>query len=299
MVVAATGFFDGVHAGHRAVLQKVKDIAREKGTESAIITFWPHPRTILQQDASDFRLLNTLEEKKRLISGFGIDRIFVIPFTKEFSHLDTVTFLRDYIRDRFGVSVLVVGYDHRLGNNSPSTPEEMVALAGSVGIQAVPVSELRIDAMKISSTQIRLALSEGRVEDTALMLGYNYSLHGAVVSGDRIGRTVIGFPTANMQLYEPLKVVPANGVYLVKVHVLGNMYYGMCNVGTRPTIGPYNARTIETNIFDFDENIYGLEIRIDFLHRIRSEMKFSSIDGLRSQIMKDKEAALMYCDSYR
>lgn len=295
MVVAATGFFDGVHAGHRAVMQKVKDLAREKGAESAIVTFWPHPRTILQQDASDFRLLNTLDEKKRIVSEFGIDHFIVLPFTREFSRMDTVSFLKDCLKERLGISMLVVGYDHRLGRNSPEDPEEMVRLAESVGIDAVSVSELRLDSKKISSTQIRMLLSEGNVEGAAAMLGYNYSLHGAVVSGDRIGKAVVGFPTANMQLYEPLKAIPANGVYLVKVFVLGGEYMGICNVGTRPTIGPYNARTIETNILDFDENIYGLEIRIDFIRRIRAEMKFSSVDELRSQIMKDKESALMYC----
>lgn len=292
MVVAATGFFDGVHVGHRAVLQVVKDIARKEGAESAVITFWPHPRTVLQQDASDFRLLNSMDEKRKLVAEFGIDHFFVMPFTRNFSQTDTGTFLRDYIKGQFGVSTLVVGYDHRLGRNSPTTPEAMVELSKSVGLNAVSVSECLLDDHKVSSTRIRRILEEGGVEEAAGMLGYDYSLHGVVVSGDRIGKTVLGFPTANMQLYEPLKLVPADGVYLVRVFVLGKEYYGMCNVGTRPTVGACNARTIETNIFGFDEDIYGMDLKIDFLQRIRSEVKFASLDLLKAQLVRDKQAAL-------
>lgn len=295
MVVAATGFFDGVHSGHRSVLQVVKDIACKDGAESAVITFWPHPRTVLQQDASDFRLLNSLDEKRRLVFEFGIDRFFVLPFTKDFSRIDTETFLKDYIKEQFGVSTLVVGYDHRLGKNSPSTPEAMVELSKSIGLDAVSVSEYLMDEHKVSSTRIRHVLEEGDVEMAAAMLGYDYSLHGVVVSGDRIGKAMLGFPTANMQLYEPLKLVPANGVYAVMVHVLGKEYFGMCNVGTRPTIGACNARTIETNIFDFDEDIYGMELRIEFIRRIRPEMKFPSMELLKMQIGKDKQTATRLC----
>ena len=201
MVVAATGFFDGVHAGHRAVLQVLKDTAREEGEESAVITFWPHPRNVLQQDASTFRLLNTLEEKKALIRNFGIDRFHVIPFTRDFSRLDTAGFMKEYLVDRFHVDTLIIGYDHRLGRSSTASREELAAIASTVGLRTRIVEEVHCDERKVSSTQIRNLLSAGDVVTAAQMLGYRYSLLGVVVSGNMLGRTM-GFPTANMQLYD-------------------------------------------------------------------------------------------------
>ena len=293
MVVAATGFFDGVHTGHRAVLQTLKDAARQKGEESAVITFWPHPRNVLQQDASSFRLLNTLEEKKRLIHDFGIDHVHVIPFTKDFSRLGTTDFMKEYLVDRFHVDTLVIGYDHRLGRSSTASREELAALAASVGLRTRIVEEVHCGDRKVSSTQIRNALAAGDVRTAAEMLGYRYTLHGVVVSGNMLGRTM-GFPTANMALYEPLKTVPADGVYAVEVEVLGRNYGGVCNIGTRPTVGAGNARTIETHILGFNDNIYGLDIRIRFIDRLREERRFSSMEELRMQIECDKDKAAGY-----
>ena len=183
MVVAATGFFDGVHAGHRAVLQVLKDTARAEGEESAVVTFWPHPRNVLQQDASSFRLLNTLEEKKELIHAFGIDRFYVIPFTRDFSQLSTVEFMKEYLVDHFHVDTLVIGYDHRLGRSSTASREELAALAASVGLRTRIVEEVHCGDRKVSSTQIRNALAAGDVRTAAEMLGYRYTLHGVVVNG--------------------------------------------------------------------------------------------------------------------
>ncbi len=293
MVVAATGFFDGVHAGHRAVLQVLKDTARTEGEESAVVTFWPHPRNVLQQDASTFRLLNTLEEKKELIHAFGIDRFYVIPFTRDFSQLSTVEFMKEYLVDHFHVDTLVIGYDHRLGRSSTASREELAALAASVGLRTRIVEEVHCGDRKVSSTQIRNALAAGDVRTAAEMLGYRYTLHGVVVSGNMLGRTM-GFPTANMALYEPLKTVPADGVYAVEVEVLGRNYGGVCNIGTRPTVGAGNARTIETHILGFNDNIYGLDIRIRFIDRLREERRFSSMEELRMQIECDKDKAAGY-----
>ncbi|HJB44653.1 MAG TPA: riboflavin biosynthesis protein RibF [Candidatus Coprenecus merdipullorum] len=293
MVVAATGFFDGVHAGHRAVLQVLKDTARAEGEESAVVTFWPHPRNVLQQDASSFRLLNTLEEKKELIHAFGIDRFYVIPFTRDFSQLSTVEFMKEYLVDHFHVDTLVIGYDHRLGRSSTASREELAALAASVGLRTRIVEEVHCGDRKVSSTQIRNALAAGDVRTAAEMLGYRYTLHGVVVSGNMLGRTM-GFPTANMALYEPLKTVPADGVYAVEVEVLGRNYGGVCNIGTRPTVGAGNARTIETHILGFNDNIYGLDIRIRFIDRLREERRFSSMEELRMQIECDKDKAAGY-----
>ena len=293
MVVAATGFFDGVHAGHRAVLQVLKDTARAEGEESAVVTFWPHPRNVLQQDASSFRLLNTLEEKKELIHAFGIDRFYVIPFTRDFSQLSTVEFMKEYLVDHFHVDTLVIGYDHRLGRSSTASREELAALAASVGLRTRIVEEVHCGDRKVSSTQIRNALAAGDVRTAAEMLGYRYTLHGVVVSGNMLGRTM-GFPTANMALYEPLKTVPADGVYAVEVEVLGRNYGGVCNIGTRPTVGAGNARTIETHILGFNDNIYGLDIRIRFIDRLREERRFFSMEELRMQIECDKDKAAGY-----
>lgn len=293
MVVAATGFFDGVHAGHRAVLQVLKDTARAEGEESAVVTFWPHPRNVLQQDASSFRLLNTLEEKKELIHAFGIDRFYVIPFTRDFSQLSTVEFMKEYLVDHFHVDTLVIGYDHRLGRSSTASREELAALAASVGLRTRIVEEVHCGDRKVSSTQIRNALAAGDVRTAAEMLGYRYTLHGVVVSGNMLGRTM-GFPTANMALYEPLKTVPVDGVYAVEVEVLGRNYGGVCNIGTRPTVGAGNARTIETHILGFNDNIYGLDIRIRFIDRLREERRFSSMEELRMQIECDKDKAAGY-----
>ena len=293
MVVAATGFFDGVHAGHRAVLQVLKDTAREEGEESAVITFWPHPRNVLQQDASTFRLLNTLEEKKQLILNFGIDHVYVVPFTRDFSQLSTVEFMKEYLVDRFHVDTLIIGYDHRLGRSSTASREELAALAASVGLKTRIVEEVHCGDRKVSSTQIRNAIAAGEVQEAAGMLGYRYSLLGVVVAGNKLGRTM-GFPTANMELYEPLKIVPANGVYAVEVEVLGQRHGGICNIGTRPTVGSGNARTIETNIFDFNDDIYGLDLRINFIARLRDEHRFASLDELRHQLEADRRQASVY-----
>lgn len=295
MVVAATGFFDGVHKGHREVLKKLCGIASAQGKESAVITFWPHPRTVLQQDAFSLRLLNTLAEKRELVLSLGVDKFYIINFTKDFSCLTTEEFMRDYLIKRYGVSTLVVGYDHRLGNSSGQTPFEMTSIASSLGIETIKIDEVVLGDKLVSSTKIRNILLDGNVADAAELLGYNYSLKGVVVAGNRLGRN-IGFPTANMQLYEPLKLIPGNGVYLVRVETLGNSYTGICNIGNRPTIGLDNTRTIETHILDFDEDIYGLDLKIEFLGRIREERKFSSMEELGRQISLDKEYAYLCKD---
>ncbi|MDY5823994.1 MAG: bifunctional riboflavin kinase/FAD synthetase [Candidatus Coprenecus sp.] len=291
MVVAATGFFDGVHTGHRAVLQILKDTARGLGQRSCVITFWPHPRTVLQQDASSLRLLTSIDEKRKLIMEAGIDDFIVIPFNREFSRLDASSFIRKYLIEMYNVSTLVIGYDHRLGNSSCRTREELEEIAHQEGLVTKVVDEKFCGDIEVSSTKIRKVLTDGDVVMASKMLGYNYSLYGVVVLGNMIGRT-IGFPTANMQLYEPLKMVPANGVYHVKATVMGKVHDGICNVGNRPTVGKGNERTIETHILNFDEQIYGLDIGIEFVSRIRDERRFSSMEELKTQIESDRESVL-------
>lgn len=294
VAVVTTGFFDGVHLGHRHVLETVVSSARERGEEAVVVTFWPHPRTVLQQDARDFRLLSSLEEKKALLLRSGIDRVEVIPFTRTFAALTASEYL-SLLRDRFGASVVVMGYDNRIGSDRKTaaslvpgvvTPE--IVPAGAIAAGSAAVTPDNVPAGAISSTRIRKLLEEGKVEDACQMLGYRYGLYGVVVAGNRVGR-IIGFPTANMQLYEPLKLVPENGVYAVEVDVLGRQYRGMCNIGLRPTVGG-GGRTIETHILDFNEDIYGLPMGIRFVRRIRDEIRFPSLEALRLQLVQDADA---------
>ena len=321
VAVVTTGFFDGVHLGHRHVLETVVSLARERAQEAVVVTFWPHPRTVLQQDARDFRLLTGLEEKKVLLSQAGIDRVEVIPFTREFAAMTADEYLR-FLAEKYDASLVVMGYDNRIGSDrktciqlteegyssqtvgcadpslkgpsllccrgwhrfekSTLPPSPSSAAEGGHG----PAKHLSPQP-PISSTQIRKALEEGRIEDANAMLGYRYGLYGVVVAGNKMGRT-IGYPTANMQLYEPLKLVPENGVYAVQVEVMGRQYKGMTNIGLRPTVGG-TVRTIETHILDFQEDIYGLPLQLRFLRRIRDERRFPSLEALREQLEKDRK----------
>ena len=292
MVVAATGFFDGVHRGHRAVLDTVIDIAAKQGKIPAVVTFWPHPRAVLQQDAAKFRLLTTLEEKKRLLGNLGIEQVHVLPFNKEFAAQTTQQFFQKYLVGMFGVSTLVPGYDHRVGNDLDQTQQQMFEIARSLGIEPVRVGEFENtkDHVVISSTKIREALCGGDIPFATSMLGYRYGLEGAVVEGKKIGRTM-GFPTANIKLYEPLKLLPANGVYAVWVEVQNKIYKGITNIGTRPTVSLGNEKSIETHILGFDEDIYGLPLKLEFVERLRAEEKFASLDQLKSQLEIDSGSA--------
>jgi riboflavin kinase/FMN adenylyltransferase len=215
----------------------------------------------------------------------------VLPFDRAFSELSAESFIREYLVKRLGVTALVLGYDHRLGHDAFASTEEMMKTVAACGVTPVRVEAFSkgLDVV-ISSTQIRRALFAGDVVLAERMLGYRYGLHGVVVAGNRIGRT-IGFPTANMQLYEPLKLVPADGVYAVRVHVLGQVWQGVCNIGLRPTVGAGGARTIETHILDFDQEIYGLDLDIEFCARLRDERRFDSLERLKEQLCVDRKKA--------
>ena len=292
MAVVSTGFFDGVHLGHRLVIDALTSEAKRRGEESVVLTFWPHPRTVLQDGARDLRLLSTLKEKVSLLESLGVDRVEVIRFTREFSRLSTEEYLRDVVKGKYGGTAMLLGYDNRMGRDAGS-PDSIAETARSLGIEVIRTDSVPSEKehRAISSTLIRSLISEGKMEEASSLLGYKYSLLGVVVAGNRLGRT-IGFPTANMQLYEPLKLVPGNGAYFVDVDVLGKKYRGMCNVGVRPTVGNNLARTIETNIFGFDEDIYGLDMEIRFVRKIRPEMKFSSLEELSRQLSLDRECCL-------
>ncbi len=287
-MVVATGFFDGVHVGHRHVISQLVEAAAVRGDESMVMTFWPHPRNVLQKEARSLRLLTTLAEKREMLLGLGVDHVEVLQFTKDFSTMTTKEYLQ-MLMERYGLRTLLLGYDNRMGSDAGGA-DEVATAAAELGIEVLRAEMVPSEkGYAVSSTKIRERLEEGDVEAASRMLSYDYSIQGVVVAGNRLGRT-IGFPTANMQLYEPLKLVPGNGVYFVKVRTLGNEYFGMCNIGCRPTVGVGNARTIETNIFDFEEDIYGLDMDVTFISRIREEVRFDSLDDLRVQLEKDREA---------
>ena len=291
-MVVATGFFDGVHIGHRHVIKQLVEAAAARGDESMVITFWPHPRNVLQKEARSLRLLTTLQEKKEILSDLGVNHVEVLSFTKDFSSMTTEEYLH-MIKDKYGAKTILLGYDNRMGCDAEGA-DQVARIAMSLGLEVL--REDMVPSQKgyaISSTKIRQRLEEGAVEEASAMLGYDYSLQGVVVAGNRLGRT-IGFPTANMQLYEPLKLLPGNGVYFVRVETLGRNFYGMCNIGCRPTVSSGTSRTIETNIFGFDEDIYGLDIRLSFISKIRDEVRFDSLEDLKIQLEQDRDSCLSY-----
>ena len=342
MAVVATGFFDGVHLGHRQVIQTLVSSARQRGEEAIVVTFAQHPRAVLQQDARILRLLNSPQEKEALLRALGVDRVETLSFDRSFARLTAEEYLRTVLCDRLGATLLVLGYDNRLGSDCLG-PDALRPLAESLGLEVtiVPPTSAAKSAVSavapenrasklacpstpcapfqgdlslsggivrgrgpspdgrgpatpdvfrgelpncfaaevvISSTKIRGCLERGDVEGAEAMLGYAYGLRGIVVSGKQLGRE-LGFPTANLRLYDPMKLVPAKGVYLTEVEVLGGHYWGMTNVGD----------VIETNIFDFNEDIYGLDLSIRFRRHLRDMRSFDSLDALSAQLAADRD----------
>lgn len=281
MAVVATGFFDGVHLGHREVIKTLVSSARKKGEEALVVTFDAHPRTVLQQDAGKLRLLTTPQERERLLLSLGVDRVETIPFSKQFASMDAESYIRNVLMDKFNATSIILGYDNRLGSDMLGV-KEIGNLCVELGLKMEEVAPYVMpDGTTVSSTRIRNSLSDGMVDYANDMLGYKYMLTGVVVSGKQIGRT-IGFPTANTLPSAPLKLVPERGVYLTEVDVLGGHFYGMTNIGD----------IVETNIFDFDESIYGLELTLRFISRIRDMRTMSGLDDLKSQLSADKSSAL-------
>lgn len=286
MAVVSVGFFDGVHLGHRKVLDKA--LSLDAG--ATVVTFWPHPRAVLGQDARNLSLLSSSEGKAQLLRSAGIKNIHVIDFSREFASRSARDFVQTELIDALGCTTLVLGYDNRLGSDGLSTPE-VAALCREMGLQVEIVPPYMFEGEPVSSTRIRRALADGDVAAAGAMLGYDYAVSGVVVPGNQIGRT-IGFPTANLAPTFPLQAIPDGGVYVSDVCVGGRHYRGMTNIGTRPTIYEGNAgsaRVIETHILDFCEDIYALEMTVSFRARLRSECKFGSLEELKGQLEKDRE----------
>lgn len=286
--VLTVGTFDGIHLGHKKIIADLIRIKKEKNLRSVIVTFEPHPQIILRNKNTTIRLLSTTEEKLREFENLGIDLVYILNFTKEFSEIHAEDFYRDYLIGRVGLTDIVFGYDHNFGKNREGNYDTLKDFSAKYGIDVHKVDEFKINGYKVNSTTIREFLINGEMENAAYILGHNYYLTGKVVYGDRRGST-IGFPTANVKPLSEYKLVPKNGVYFVSAEVKGKKYSGMMNIGKRPTVAEQNEIFLEVNIFDFNSDIYGDVIRIDFIKYLRDEKKFNSLDELVMQLNKDKE----------
>lgn len=290
--VVTIGTFDGVHLGHRKVIRRLQELAHRVKGETVIFTFYPHPRLVLNKEDNGLRLINTLEEKKVLLEAAGIDHLVIYPFTKEFSKLSYVEFVEQILVKQLGMKYLVVGYDHRFGHKREGKYEDLKVFADQLNFKIERQDALNMDAINISSTKIRKAIAEGDIKTANKYLGYRFFIKGDVVDGKKLGHK-IGFPTANIDPQESYKLVPKDGVYAVKVDVDDKRYLGMLNIGVRPTVNnQLDNRSIEVHILDFEQDIYYKNITIHFYQRIRNEQFFASIDELKAQLKKDKEAVV-------
>jgi len=289
-VVLTTGTFDGVHQGHRVIINQLKKYAKKIDGETVVLTFFPHPRMVLYPENNDLRLINTIEERKVLLEEAGVDHLIIHPFSKEFSRLSSLDFVRNILVNQLDVSTLVIGYDHHFGKNREGSFEHLKEYSEIYDFTVEEIPAQEVQQVNISSTKIRNSLINGEINAANQFLGYPYTLNGTVVEGDKVGRE-IGFPTANIKVDEWYKLVPANGVYAVKVRVNQQEFKGMLNIGNRPTLNG-KEQTIEVNIFNFSENIYNKAIQVQFYERIRSEQKFEEILELKKQLTIDKEKTL-------
>lgn len=288
--VVTVGTFDGVHLGHQEIFSQMQKEARRCGGETVVVTFYPHPRLVIHPDSKNLKFINTQERKYEIINRSEIDHLIVIPFSKEFANLSSGDFVKRYLVEKIKIHMLVVGYDHHFGKDRLGGYNELKGMGKIYGFELLEIPARMIDGVPVSSTKIRKALMEGNIRMANALLGYDYSISGKVVYGNRIGRT-IGFPTANIEQEDEYKLISAVGVYACKVDHYGKIYKGMGNIGYRPTIDVGNL-TIEVNIFDFDEEIYGDRITIYFIERIRDEKKFENLSALREQLTIDKARVL-------
>jgi riboflavin kinase / FMN adenylyltransferase len=290
--VVTIGTFDGVHIGHQKIINRVNEIAGAIGGESVVLTFFPHPRMVLYPDDHGLLLLNTLEEKKQLMKQYGVQHLIVHPFSQKFSRTSVTEYVRDMLVNKIGTKKLVIGYDHHFGRNREGTLQDLQELGGVYNFDVEEIPEQDIHDVAVSSTKIRNSLLQGDVAAAKEFLGHDYSLSGIVVKGKELGRT-LGFPTANIHIPENYKLVPANGVYAVRVELQHSekREKGMLSIGTRPTFDDGEV-SIEVNILNFEKNIYGERITVFFKSRLRDEVKFDSADDLIKQMEKDKENTL-------
>ena len=292
--VVTLGTFEGVHIGHKKIIERLLQNALELDGESLVLTFFPHPRMVLQ-DATDIKLLNTIEEKALLLENLGLENLVIHPFDQAFSRLTAEEFVKDILVNAFNIKKIIIGHDHRFGRNRTANIDNLIVFGEKYGFEVEQISSQEINEVAVSSTKIRNALLQGDVALANQYLGYNYPLTGTVVLGKQLGRT-INFPTANLYISENFKLIPENGVYIVSSSINNTTVFGMMNIGFNPTVGG-EEQTIEIHYFDFDQDLYNQKITVSLLNKIRSEIKFKSLEDLKHQLENDKITALSYINS--
>ncbi len=290
-IAITIGTFDGVHIGHRKILEKVINHAKNSNLKSAVLTFYPHPRMVLQKDAN-IKLLNTIDEKKAILEQMGLDILIIHPFTKEFSRLTATEFVRDLLVNKLKSKKIIIGYDHRFGRNRNANISDLIAFGNALNFEVDEIPAQEIDAVSVSSTKIRKALELGDIETANAFLGYDYMLTGIVQKGKELGRQ-LDFPTANIKIEEDYKLIPMNGSYVVKSSIQGKIVYGMMNIGYNPTVNG-TSKTIEVHFFDLNKDLYYQKIQVDILIRLRDEIKFNSLKALKDQLAIDKKKSLEF-----
>ena len=289
--VITIGTFDGIHIGHRAIMQRLVAAAKEQGLVSAVLTFFPHPRMVLQKN-SDIKLINTLSEKKQLLEDIGLDYFVVEPFTYEFSRLSALEYVRDILVTQLKAKKIIIGYDHRFGRNRNADIQDLKKYGEQFGFEVEEISAQQLDEVSVSSTKIRKALAKGDIHTANTYLGYAFTIQGVVTKGKALGRT-IGYPTANLHVPQTYKLIPKNGVYVVKALVNNTLTYGITSIGTNPTVGG-TAKSIETFFLDTSTDLYGKELQLQFLQHIREEATFKDLESLKQAIQKDEAFARDY-----
>lgn len=294
--VVTIGTFDGVHAGHQKIIERLVNTAKLSNLESVILTFFPHPRMVLQKE-SGIKLINTIDERTELIEKTGVDHLVIHPFTQQFSRLTAREFVRDILVKKLNAKKVIIGYDHRFGRNRTADIDDLRKFGEEYGFEVEEISQQDVEEVAVSSTKIRNALQEGMVEKANRYLQHPFSLTGTVVKGKGLGKE-FSYPTANLAIPEDYKLIPKNGVYVVRSLIDGKAYFGMMNIGTNPTVGG-DKRTIETHFFDLDKDLYGKRLQIEMLVRIRDEKKFDSIDALKVAMKQDEAFSEQYIkDNY-
>lgn len=293
--VVTIGTFDGVHIGHKKILERIIFNAKELNCESVVLTFFPHPRMVLQ-DNSVVQLLNTVDEKTILLEKTGIDNLIIHPFNQEFSRLTAEEFVKEILVNQLNIRKIIIGYDHRFGRNRTANINDLIVFGKEYGFEVEQISAQEINDNAVSSTKIRNAILEGNITLANKYLGYNYFFSGIVIKGKQLGRT-IGFPTANIKINEDYKLIPKNGVYIVKSNYDKKTIFGLMNIGTRPTVDGTN-QTIEVFFLDFDKTIYDKTLTIEIIEFIREEQKFDSLNDLKNQINEDKIFAVNYINTH-
>ncbi|HIB36823.1 bifunctional riboflavin kinase/FAD synthetase [Mesonia sp.] len=289
--VITIGTFDGVHIGHRKIIKRIVETAANSALESAVLTFFPHPRMVLQKEVG-IQLINTIEERKKILLNTGIDHLFVYPFTQEFSRLTAQEYIEQILVKKLNAKKVIIGYDHRFGRNRNADIEDLKQYGKKYGFKVEEISKQEVDEIAVSSTKIRAALEEGEIEKANTYLGSEFLLSGSIVKGKGLGKG-LGFPTANLKVEEDYKLIPQTGVYVVRSIIDSEEVFGMMNIGYNPTVGG-SEKTIETYFFNLDKNLYGKNIQIEMLKRIREEKKFSSVEQLVEAMKEDQEFSLNF-----